>query len=186
MWRSLRHPNVLPLMGVTMTETRFAMISDWMVNGNINDFVKARPGVDRIGLVGFRPKYHCPRFIDNRKTLQLIGVSKGLIYIHGQGMIHGDLKGVCLRYLRSCSRHTDLNIRQGKHSDRPSWKSPPCRLRPAYHHIRPHELFLLELVRPGWHGPVDGSGTHRPATVRVGEQPPDKILRLLCSRDGDI
>ena len=51
-WKFLRHPNVLPLLGVTMTETRFAMISDWMANGNINEFVKANPGVDRLKLVG--------------------------------------------------------------------------------------------------------------------------------------
>jgi len=31
-----------------------------------------------------------------KKKLQLIGVAKGLIYIHSQGMIHGDLKGVRL------------------------------------------------------------------------------------------
>ena len=36
-----------------MTETRFEMVSEWMVNGNINDFVKAHPDVNRLGLVGF-------------------------------------------------------------------------------------------------------------------------------------
>ena len=36
-----------------MSETQFAMISDWMVNGNINDFVKAHPDVNRLALVGF-------------------------------------------------------------------------------------------------------------------------------------
>ena len=55
-WKTLRHPNVLPLIGVTMTETCFAMISDWMSNGNINNFVKAHPHVDRLKLVGFSPK----------------------------------------------------------------------------------------------------------------------------------
>jgi hypothetical protein len=43
-------------MGVTMTEAQFAMISEWMVHGNINDFVKAHPDVDRLGLVGFLSK----------------------------------------------------------------------------------------------------------------------------------
>ena len=52
-WKTLRHPNVLPLIGVTMTETQFEMVSEWMANGNINDFVKAHPDVDRLGLVGF-------------------------------------------------------------------------------------------------------------------------------------
>ena len=52
-WRTLRHPNVLPLIGVTMSENQFAMISDWMANGNINEFVKERPDANRLELVGF-------------------------------------------------------------------------------------------------------------------------------------
>ena len=53
MWKTLRHPNVLPLIGVMISRNQFAMISNWMVNGNISDFVKARPDVNRIALVGF-------------------------------------------------------------------------------------------------------------------------------------
>ena len=51
-WKTLRHPNVLPLIGVMMTGTQFAMVSEWMENGNINDFVKGHPDVDRFELVG--------------------------------------------------------------------------------------------------------------------------------------
>ena len=51
MWKSLRHPNVLPLMGVVMTENEFAMVSEWMVNGNINEFIKANPKAERFELV---------------------------------------------------------------------------------------------------------------------------------------
>lgn len=40
-----------------MTETQFAMISEWMVNKNVGDFVKAHPDVDRLGLVGFSFKF---------------------------------------------------------------------------------------------------------------------------------
>ena len=53
-WKTLQHPNILPLIGVTMSESQFAMISDWMVNGNINDFVKAHPGSDPLELVDFQ------------------------------------------------------------------------------------------------------------------------------------
>ena len=52
-WKTLRHPNVLPLIGVTMSEGHFAMISEWMMNGNINDFVKTHPDVNRLELVSF-------------------------------------------------------------------------------------------------------------------------------------
>ena len=96
MWKSLLHPNVLPLMGVATTETRFTMVSEWMVHGNINDFVKTHPDVDRLRLVGFLFKVLPSRPVDDRITLQLEGVATGLIYIHNQGVIHGDLKGVRL------------------------------------------------------------------------------------------
>jgi hypothetical protein len=36
-----------------MVGTQFEMVSDWMVNGNINVFVKAHPEVNRLRLVGF-------------------------------------------------------------------------------------------------------------------------------------
>ena len=52
-WNALHHPNVLPLLGVTMTEGRFVMVSDWMVNGNINQFVKSNIDADWLKLVRF-------------------------------------------------------------------------------------------------------------------------------------
>jgi len=51
-WKTLHHPNVLPLLGVTMGERLFAMISEWMVNGNIVDFVEAHREANRFELVG--------------------------------------------------------------------------------------------------------------------------------------
>ena len=52
MWKSLQHPNILPLVGVMMSQTRFAMVSHWMLNGTINEFIKKNPGADRLELVG--------------------------------------------------------------------------------------------------------------------------------------
>ena len=52
-WNALRHPNVLLLLGVTMAKTRFVMVSEWMERGDINEFVKANPDMDRLGLVRF-------------------------------------------------------------------------------------------------------------------------------------
>ena len=36
-----------------MTENRLAMVSEWMVKGNINEFVKTEINADRLGLVRF-------------------------------------------------------------------------------------------------------------------------------------
>ena len=52
-WRALCHPSVLPLLGVTMGDNRFMMVSEWMTNGDINGFVGARRDVNRLELVGF-------------------------------------------------------------------------------------------------------------------------------------
>ena len=39
-WKALHHPNVLLLLGVTMTVQQFAMVPEWMENGSINEFIK--------------------------------------------------------------------------------------------------------------------------------------------------
>lgn len=46
---------MLPLLGVMMEKpfSLFAMASEWMVNGNINEFIKAHQDVNRFELVGF-------------------------------------------------------------------------------------------------------------------------------------
>ena len=97
MWGFLRHPNVLPLMGALMSEDWFAMVSEWMPNGNINQFTKTHPEANRPRLV--RPPFATllPSF-QQLKSLQLEGVTKGLIYLHSNGMVHGDLKGVSFRF----------------------------------------------------------------------------------------
>jgi hypothetical protein len=59
-WKALRHPNVLPLLGVIMSETRFAMVSKWMPNGNINEFVEAHCDANRFELVSFPFRFTPP------------------------------------------------------------------------------------------------------------------------------
>lgn len=54
-WNTLDHPNVLPLLGVTMDSQQFVMVSEWMTNGNINQFIEAHKDVDRFQLVGSCP-----------------------------------------------------------------------------------------------------------------------------------
>ena len=52
-WKTLRHPNILPLLGVTTFVGRLVMVSEWMAHGTINQFVKANADADRLGLVSF-------------------------------------------------------------------------------------------------------------------------------------
>ena len=54
--RALHHPNLLLLLGVTMTDNQLGMVSEWMPKGNIMEFSRADPNVDRLGLVCLTPK----------------------------------------------------------------------------------------------------------------------------------
>ena len=44
---------MLPLLGVIMTENQFVTVSEWMVKGNIRQFLEANPNADRLALVCF-------------------------------------------------------------------------------------------------------------------------------------
>ena len=52
-WNALRHPNVVPFLGVTADKNQFGMISEWMENGNINEFIKAHWEANPFELVWF-------------------------------------------------------------------------------------------------------------------------------------
>ena len=58
MWKSLHHPNVVPLVGVSKDwfGYKFAMVSEWMANGRINNFVEAHEDVNRFKLVCKSPR----------------------------------------------------------------------------------------------------------------------------------
>ncbi|KAK7001942.1 kinase domain-containing protein [Favolaschia claudopus] len=75
-WRQLCHPNVLPFFGLYYIENRLCLISPWMENGHIMEFLRANSP-------------------DMQKRFSMIlDVSSGLEYLHNQNTIHGDLKGI--------------------------------------------------------------------------------------------
>jgi serine/threonine protein kinase len=77
-----------------MDKNQFIMVSEWMANGNINEFIKSNRDIDRFELVRSLLPLATP-FADD-PLRQLKDVTRGLIYMHDQSMIHGDLKGVCI------------------------------------------------------------------------------------------
>ena len=75
-----------------MGEGQFVMVSEWMENGNINEYIRAHTDVDLFELVSLQSTTH--RAPHRWFPQQLKDVTGGLIYMHDQGMVHGDLKGV--------------------------------------------------------------------------------------------
>ena len=50
MWKYLTHPNIVPLLGVTITP--FQLISNWMSGGDLPGYIEKHPNADRLRLVG--------------------------------------------------------------------------------------------------------------------------------------
>ncbi|KAF7377563.1 Protein kinase domain-containing protein [Mycena sanguinolenta] len=75
-WRQLYHPNVLPFFGLYYLEDRLCLVSPWMGNGHVIEFIKS----------------HKPA--DTKRLTLILDVALGLRYLHGQKVVHGDLKGL--------------------------------------------------------------------------------------------
>jgi hypothetical protein len=50
-WSSLKHNNIVGLIGLAQFRGQIAMISPWMENGHLPDYISRNPDVDRIQLV---------------------------------------------------------------------------------------------------------------------------------------
>ncbi|KAF5340586.1 hypothetical protein D9611_007325 [Ephemerocybe angulata] len=75
-WSLLEHENLLPFYGIynlNDASKRICLISPWMENGCIGDYLRRHPGANRHATA--------------------IHVCDGLLYLHSQGIVHGDLKG---------------------------------------------------------------------------------------------
>ena len=53
-WKSLHHLNMPPLLGATMRGKHFAMVSEQMSDGSINEFIVANQEADQVRARGYR------------------------------------------------------------------------------------------------------------------------------------
>ena len=77
-WRSLNHPNILPLLGASSAtgDPPWFLVSPFMKNGNLVDFLRSvKKPVD--GAIERKMVYE---------------VARGMAYLHRMGVMHGDLK----------------------------------------------------------------------------------------------
>ncbi|QRV93843.1 Serine/threonine-protein kinase [Ceratobasidium sp. AG-Ba] len=75
-WSFLDHENVLPLIGLCVINSELGMVSEFMPNGNVQEYIQKNPTVDRFKLAA--------------------DICAGLVYLHEhpKRVIHGDLKAV--------------------------------------------------------------------------------------------
>ncbi|KAH7338686.1 WD40-repeat-containing domain protein [Rhizoctonia solani] len=74
-WSKLKHENIHRLMGVVIfMDHSLGMVSEWMDNGNLHEYLRKNSHVDQFQLS--------------------IHVASGLAYMHTYDMVHGDLKAL--------------------------------------------------------------------------------------------
>ncbi|CAE6444565.1 unnamed protein product [Rhizoctonia solani] len=72
-WNKCNHIHVLPLLGLAIFRGRIAILSPWIQNGTLREYLKKNSDVDRC-----------------RLSTQ---ICDGVAYLHSIDIIHGDLKG---------------------------------------------------------------------------------------------
>lgn len=93
------YPNNLPLYGVYYldeTHQQICIVSPWMRNGNITQFLRDNPSFPRSSLVSLTST---PTQI-RRLIYQIYDIVCGLDHLHVNNLVHGNLKGV--NSTRSC------------------------------------------------------------------------------------
>ncbi|KLO09789.1 kinase-like protein [Schizopora paradoxa] len=73
-WAELDHPNVLPLLGyiIHAGSNCPSLVSEWMVDGSLRDCMKNLKRYEALSMI--------------------LGIAKGLAYLHSKDIIHSDLK----------------------------------------------------------------------------------------------
>ncbi|KAK7037359.1 hypothetical protein VNI00_011109 [Paramarasmius palmivorus] len=110
-WRQLKHPNLVPFLGLYYlddTQQRMCLVSPWMENGNLVEFLRRQP----------------PEAVDHIQLMY--DITNGLSHLHASKIVHGDLKGVrhalptlvclasrTLRYSRPQPLHTQAERHDG-------------------------------------------------------------------------
>ncbi|CAE6455111.1 unnamed protein product, partial [Rhizoctonia solani] len=75
LWSKMKHANVHELMGVVLFKGQsLGMVSEWMDNGNLHEYLRKHPDANRYQLC--------------------VQVASGVAYIHTFGMVHGDIKAL--------------------------------------------------------------------------------------------
>ena len=93
-WKHLSHPNVLPLIGISVLANPrcFLILTEWMPNGNVMQYARSNPRANRLRLVSSPPQPNIILFL--LATLELSEVMSGVAHLHKLRIVHGDLKGV--------------------------------------------------------------------------------------------
>ncbi|KAG8713629.1 hypothetical protein FRC09_018501 [Ceratobasidium sp. 395] len=75
-WSCLKHANIVELLGLAQFRDHLAMVSPWMDNGTLLEHLERNPAADRYRLI--------------------TEITDGVVYLHQNDTIHGDIKGASI------------------------------------------------------------------------------------------
>jgi len=91
-WSGLLHDHIVPFYGASTLTSPPYIVSRYMSNGNLVQYLSRKPNVDRLKLVC--PDGYGGFNLSLRLNAKIFEVSLGMFHLHGEYIIHGDLKGV--------------------------------------------------------------------------------------------
>ncbi|KAF9785448.1 kinase-like domain-containing protein [Thelephora terrestris] len=86
--KQIEHANILPFYGVSMTISDFSLVFPWYKNGDIKQYLKTNPHVDRYDLASTSKLIEYSRH-SREPHKQLLSAVKGLRFLHSNGAVHG-------------------------------------------------------------------------------------------------
>ena len=86
----MKHPHVLPFLGILETPTELYLVSPFIKNGALDAYLRQNPDADRKQLV----RLICILSSSIQFTFlgQLYETAGAVVYLHKRGIVHGDIK----------------------------------------------------------------------------------------------
>jgi serine/threonine protein kinase len=100
-WSLTNHKNVQPLLGFCTDHDilpgAICLVSPWRENGNAREFIIKNPTTNRLTLVR---THHISSSLSRLPlVLKVREIAEGLEYLHREGIIHGDIRGVSVPFI---------------------------------------------------------------------------------------
>jgi serine/threonine protein kinase len=95
-WHYLRHPNIVPLLGVdgtTFPGLTMAMVSPWMRQGSVLNYMTEHSPSSQYAITLVCSHFPAIQSLPEL-PMQLNDVIQGLMYLHSENIVHGDLCAV--------------------------------------------------------------------------------------------
>jgi serine/threonine protein kinase len=86
-WSKCNHANVQKLLGIAQVRNQIAMVSPWMVNGDVRAYLRLNVDLDRCSMVGV---VMTQRRLGLMPLKQCAQIADGLAYLHEKNIVSLD------------------------------------------------------------------------------------------------